>query len=168
MKQLRLAVAVFLFILGLARVSAAQDQSAQYLQAGNTLYSQKNYDQAIRYYQAAVQFNPNSWQAYQGMGGCYYAKGDNANALTNYQKSLDLNPNNPQVSQFVTYLKSQSAAPPLPGGSSTATVSSKPAASAGASSKNFELNVGPGVAIDSGGSEGLGIGGSVSGFFMMD
>src|SRR5580700_4147512 len=98
MKHFRFTAAVFMTLLGLATALRAQDQSAQYLQAGNTFYSQKSYDQAIRYYQAATQMNANSWQAYQGLGGCYYAKGDNSNALVNYQKSLDINPNNPQVS----------------------------------------------------------------------
>src|ERR1035441_11072724 len=97
MKKFKFVGVSILFILVLASGARAQDQSSPYLQAGNTFYSQKNYNQAIRYYQAAVQFNANSWQAYQGLGGCYYAKGDNGNALANYQKSLDINPNNTQI-----------------------------------------------------------------------
>src|ERR1035441_9606446 len=167
MKKFKFVGVSILFILVLASGARAQDQSSPYLQAGNTFYSQKNYNQAIRYYQAAVQFNANSWQAYQGLGGCYYAKGDNGNALANYQKSLDINPNNTQVSQFVQYLKTQTSAPPLPSTNNASTASTiRPAW--GHSDKNFELNLGPGVAIDSGGSEGLGIGGSLSGFYMMD
>jgi hypothetical protein len=166
MKYFKFLAVAFMTLMGLVSPSGAQDQSAQYLQAGNTFYSQKNYDQAIRYYQAATQMNANSWQAYQGLGGCYYAKGDNSNALKNYQKSLDINPNNPQVSQFVTYLKSQSPAPALSTGNGNA-AAFQPVVYATSSTKNFELSVGPGIAIYSNGSE-VGIGGSLSGFYMLD
>jgi hypothetical protein len=165
MKHLRFVVAVFMTLLGLAASSRAQDQSIQYLQAGNTFYSQKNYDQAIRYYQAATQINANSWQAYQGLGGCYYAKGDNSNALANYQKSLDINPNNPQVSQFVTYLKSQSTAPPLPAGNNNASASTQPVVYATTASKSFELDVNAGLALD---SSQIGFGGGLSGYVPLD
>ncbi len=165
MKQLKFLVAFFMILTGLAASAGAQDQSAQYLQAGNSFYSQKNYDQAIRYYQAAVQMNANSWQAYQGLGGCYYAKGDNANALTNYQKALDINPNNPQVSQFVTYLKSQSTTPPLPAGNSNASASTQPVVYATTSAKSFELDVNAGLALD---SSQIGFGGGLSGYVPLD
>jgi hypothetical protein len=161
MKYLRFAVAVFMTLMGLAASSRAQDQSVQYLQAGNSFYSQKSYDQAIRYYQAAIQMNANSWQAYQGLGGCYYAKGDNSNALASYQKSLDINPNNPQVSQFVVYLKSQSAAPPLPAGNNNTPASTQPVVYATTASKSFELDVNAGLAlVDS----QIGFGGGLSGY----
>ncbi len=92
----------------------AQDPSNAYYQAGNTLYTQKNYDLAIRYYQAALQMNPNKWEADQGMGNCYYAKGDKAGALASYQRALAINPNNPQLSAFVQALQAQ--LPPQPAG----------------------------------------------------
>src|SRR5580698_1916752 len=168
MKHLRSVVPVFMILLGLAASSRAQDPSAQYLQAGNTFYSQKSYDQAIRYYQAAAQMNANSWQAYQGLGGCYYAKGDNSNALMNYQKSLDINPNNPQVSQFVQYLKSQSTAPPLPSGDNGETASggssggeANPGSKPG---KKFEFDVDLGLMAYGG---QVGFGGGVGGFFFL-
>jgi hypothetical protein len=113
MKQQWFAVTLLFFILGLAGSSSAQDQSIQAYQSGNQAYTQRNYDQAIQYYQSAVQQNPNLWQAYQGLGNCYYAKGDKDTALANYQKSLSINPNNPQLSQFVQTIQPQ-AAPALP------------------------------------------------------
>ena len=105
MKTFRLAVMSLFLTLALPTLSPAQDNSAQYYQSANTAYSQQNYDQALRYYKAAVQQNPQMWQAYQGLGNCYYAKGDKASALTNYQQSLQINPNNPQLSQFVQTLQ---------------------------------------------------------------
>src|ERR1700723_3433866 len=100
MKNIKWAVLVFFFILGSSQRGLAQQDPAPYYRAGNTFYAQQNYDQAITYYQYAVQLNPNFWQAYQALGSCYYEKGDKASALTNYQKSLAINPNNPQLAQF--------------------------------------------------------------------
>jgi tetratricopeptide (TPR) repeat protein len=168
MKQMRFAVAVLVSLFGLAATSWAQDQSAPYMQAGNNFYSQKNYDQAIRYYQATVQMNANSWQAYQGLGNCYYAKGDTANALTNYQKALDINPNNPQLSQFVQTIKPQSTAPPLPAGNNNAAANagSGMAAAGSASSENkFELDINLDLFSYSG---QIGFGGGLGGFLPLD
>ncbi len=111
MKNARLVVALSVLFLGWAGFSSAQDQALSYYNAGNTFYSQQNYDQATRYYQYATQLNPNLWQAYQGLGNCYYAKGDKATSLTDYQKALALNPNNPQLSQFVQTLQPQASSP---------------------------------------------------------
>ncbi len=110
MKYVRFSV--FALSVLIAVTVQAQDQSSAYYQAGNTLYGQKNYDMAIRYYQAAVQVNPQMWQADQGLGNCYYAKGDKVNALASYQKALDINPNNPGLSNFVQTLRAQVPAAP--------------------------------------------------------
>jgi tetratricopeptide (TPR) repeat protein len=124
MKLFKVFLTALLF-WGLMKFSAlAQDLSVQYFQAGNTYYSQKNYDLAIRYYQGAAQGNPKLWQAYQGMGNCYYAKGDTNNALTNYNKALSLNPNNPQLSQFVQSLQAKVGASPAATAVSSPTPSS--------------------------------------------
>jgi hypothetical protein len=167
MKHFLFATAIGLICIGSTGFSLADDNSLQYYQAGNTFYSQKNYDQAIRYYQAAVQMNPKSWKAYQGLGNCYYAKGDKAKALTNYQKALDINPNNPQLTLFVQNLRSQlGSAPPQQAGNSKVQAMNNSLAWA-SSEKNFELNVGLGIAIDTGGS-GVAFGGSAGGYYMMD
>jgi tetratricopeptide (TPR) repeat protein len=68
----------------------------QYLLAGHKYLKAKQYDMAIKYYQASINTNP-TYQAYQFMGTAYYYKGDMANAKAAYEKSLELNPNNPQV-----------------------------------------------------------------------
>lgn len=114
LKRLRLAAVLYFLTFGAAGVAAAQDQASQYYQAGNNFYSQKKYDQAIRYYQYASQLNPNLWQAYLGLGDCYYAKGDKGTALTHFQKALSLNPNNPQLSLLVQSLQAQVGTAPAP------------------------------------------------------
>ena len=111
MKQFRVFLFGFSILSFLSTFGHAQDRSDPYYQAGNTLYGQKNYDQAIRYYQAALQLNPNKWEADQGMGNCYYAKGDKTNALASYQKALAINPNNPGLASFVQTLQTQVPAP---------------------------------------------------------
>jgi hypothetical protein len=130
MKHTGFLVAASFIFIGLTGLSFAQDQSMQYYQAGNTLYSQKDYDKAITYYQYATQLNPNQWQAYQGLGNCYYAKGDKATAVTNYQKSLAINPNNPQLSQFVQTIQPQAAPPPSASTAAASSSTSSPGPSA--------------------------------------
>lgn len=160
MKQLKFAVGLFVVVIGMAAASWAQDQSAQYMQAGNTAYMGRNYDSAISDYLSATQSNPNYWQAYQGLGNCYYAKGDYSTALTNYQKALDLNPNNPQLSNFVQSLRAKVSTAP---GASNNSVPS-PGASTAATSK-FELDVNAGLALD---SSQIGFGGGLTGYIPLD
>ncbi|HVZ79401.1 MAG TPA: tetratricopeptide repeat protein [bacterium] len=164
----------FLVLLALPVLVRAQDQSNAYYQAGNGLYAQKNYDQAIRYYQAAVQVNPNFWQADQGMGNCYYAKGDKANALASYQKALAINPNNPQLSTFVQSLQAEVGAAPVSpmDGTSPAMGAGGPAASS--SAKNLELDFGAGAGLASSASAGgasadfgFGFGGKARGLYLL-
>lgn len=160
MKQLKFAVAVLMTLIGLASSASAQDQSAQYMQAGNTAYMGRNYDAAISDYLSATQSNPNYWQAYQGLGNCYYAKGDYSTALTNYQKALDLNPNNPQLSNFVQSLRAKVSTAPAASNNSVPS----PGASTAATSK-FELDVNAGLALVD--SE-IGFGGGLSGYIPLD
>ncbi|MCE5300684.1 MAG: tetratricopeptide repeat protein [Spirochaetia bacterium] len=75
---------------------AAGGPAQQYLITGHKYLKAKQYDMAIKYYQASANAQP-TYQAYQFMGTAYYYKGDMANARTAYEKSLQLNPNNPGV-----------------------------------------------------------------------
>ncbi len=112
MRKTRLAVALLIVLMGLASTNwAQQDPAAQNLIAANAAYGARNYDLAITDYQAALQSNPNSWQAYMGIGNCYYVKGDSNNALMNYQKSLALNPNNPHLASLAQSMQATVAAP---------------------------------------------------------
>lgn len=173
MKHAKFAVAALLLFFGLSASSWAQDQSIQYYQAGNSTYSQKNYDMAIRYYQGAVQINPQMWQAYQGMGNCYYAKGDKQNALTNYQKALSINSNNPQLSSFVQTLQAQVGTAPAETANTGTTAPAGQAPSGAA--KNFGLEFGLGAGLASNASLqgyssdfGFGFGGRARGLYLID
>jgi hypothetical protein len=97
-----------LFFCGFTNFGLAQTNTfQQYQNAANQSYTAKNYNQAIKYYQAAISLNPTSAQSFQGLGNCYYALGQYNDALTDYKKSLTLNPGNIQLSQFIDALQSK-------------------------------------------------------------
>ncbi len=158
----------FLLFLAFAGYSAAQDQSMQYYQAGNNFYGQKNYPQAIRYYNAALDINSRFWQVYQALGNTYYVQGDKPKALSNYQRALNLHPDNPQLVSFVQSLRAQMKA-----GETTekkkysdAEVEKILKTASGVADAHFELNPSLGIAFGLG--SGLAYGAGVGGFYMFD
>lgn len=92
-----------------AATSAGGAGQDQYLLAGHKYLKAKQYDMAIKYYQASINTNP-TYQAYQYLGTAYYYKGDMANAKTAYESSLQLNPNNPQVRSILAKIDSSGGA----------------------------------------------------------
>lgn len=94
---------------GAAGGAKAGGPAQQYLVTGHKYLKAKQYDMAIKYYQASAKVSP-TYQAYQFMGTAYYYKGDHANAKTAYEKSLQLNPNNPMVRSVLAKLGSGGAA----------------------------------------------------------
>ncbi len=161
----------FLLFFGLTGLCAAQDQSTQYYQAGNTFYAQKNYDQATRYYDAAIQINPNQWQAYQGLGNCHYAKGDKTGSLSYYQKSLSLHRDNPALASFVQSLRTAIAQAQTPADSQYSKTEKEKIlrTAAGISDAHFEINPSIGAALElDGAGSGLGFGLGCGGFYMFD
>ncbi len=71
-------------------------QAQQYLAAGTKYLNAKQYDYAIKYYEASIKIEP-TYQAYQYLGTAYYYKGDNDKAIEAFNNSLKLNPDNPAV-----------------------------------------------------------------------
>jgi tetratricopeptide (TPR) repeat protein len=153
------AVLLIILILSFNKIVFSAATSDQYLAAGNTLYQQKDYQKAVLYYKAAVQVDPGNALAYQRLGNTYYLLGQKQDALTAYQHALAINPNNPQLSNFVQALQAQ-----LGSGSPMAPAAPKRSYEP---VKDFELNVGLGVA-DGGYGSSLGIGGTASGYFKID
>jgi tetratricopeptide (TPR) repeat protein len=107
----RLVVATLMFsmvFLGLPMTGGSQGATAdQYYQYGNKLYMAKDYVNAAKYYQAAVQLNPQNAQAFQVLGNCYLLTNRKADAVGAYEKALAINPNNPQLAAYVQNLKNQ-------------------------------------------------------------
>lgn len=112
MKKIVRLLALVIALAGSGTALAAT--SWEYYQAGLKYYNQKQYMDSIRYFQAAVQADPNNWQAYQGLAYSYYGQGDRTDCLAAADQSLRINPNNPQLKQFTDALRAQvpaSAAP---------------------------------------------------------
>lgn len=80
------------------------------------LYNQHEYGEAEQYFQAAVQQDPNNWQAYQGLGMCQYAQGDRKGAEQSFDLSLRIHPDNPQLAKFDENLVANSQGYSTPAG----------------------------------------------------
>nr|2AVP_A Chain A, synthetic consensus TPR protein [Methanothrix harundinacea 6Ac] len=59
---------------------------------GNAYYKQGDYDEAIEYYQKALELDPRSAEAWYNLGNAYYKQGDYDEAIEYYQKALELDP----------------------------------------------------------------------------
>ena len=80
--------------------------SQEYFDAGLSLYQKQNYSQAVPYFRAAIQLDPQSWKAYQMLGQSYYEMGDSGSALQMFDKSLEIHPANKSLRQFANKLRS--------------------------------------------------------------
>lgn len=100
--------------------SARAYTSTDYYNAGLQLYNAQNYAQAIQYFNAAIQADPNAAAALQGRANCYYAQGQYQQALDDYQKVQALSPNS-QLASMIQTLQAKvgagasTAPPPQPG-----------------------------------------------------
>src|SRR5580698_288633 len=83
----------------------AQVTAGKLIAEGNKFYAAKDYATAIGSYLEAIQADPNSAVAYQGLGNCHYMLNMKEDALDAYQKSLALNPNNLQLAAIVKRLQ---------------------------------------------------------------
>jgi tetratricopeptide (TPR) repeat protein len=81
---------------GAAASAGGSGPAAQYLVTGHKYLKARQYDMAIKYYQASANVAPSA-QAFKYMGTAYYFKGDMTNAKAAYEKSLQMNPNDPGV-----------------------------------------------------------------------
>jgi Flp pilus assembly protein TadD len=52
-----------------------------------------NYDEAIRYFTKALNFNPNHAEAYYSRGTAHFHKGQYDQAISDFDKALEINPN---------------------------------------------------------------------------
>ena len=133
------------FFFGISNVFAATAQD--YYTAGNSLFQRQQYENALKYFKAAVQVDPNFWQSYQMIGYSYYQLKNTPDALEAWKKALDLNPNNPQLSSFVEKLKAQAGPNPsiTPAPNDTKT-------SGGVFHKGLYVSLGGGIDVPTGAS----------------
>jgi len=62
------------------------------LKLANFLYDQRQYPQAIEWYQKALNLNPNNVNARTDLGTAYYYTGQSSEALKQYSQSLAIDP----------------------------------------------------------------------------
>lgn len=106
---------VSLFLLFLSSLLPAQAQDTgykKYMDAADQSYQSAKYDLSIRYYKAALQINPKSASAYQGLGNCYYRLSEIPDALKAFDQSLALRPDNPKLVEFTKALRAKDSAEP--------------------------------------------------------
>jgi lipoprotein NlpI len=69
------------------------DSSKIYVENGRKSFEKGNYDQAIKKFKRAIQFNRNNDVAYYMLGVSYFNKSDYDNAISIYNQAIKLNPN---------------------------------------------------------------------------
>lgn len=89
--------AIELPILGKLKLGA-------YLNFGSVCYHGKNYENALKLYQACVAIEPNFAIAYYNLGLTYKALGRNFKAIDAYQSAIQFNPNYPWSYQNLAVL----------------------------------------------------------------
>ena len=100
----KLVLLLFLAVTPLWASVPAED----YYNAGISLFQQKDYDQAIKYFHAAIQEKNEFWQAYQFLGEAYYQNSNRTEAVVAIQQSLKLHSDNPELKKFLAMIKSNS------------------------------------------------------------
>jgi tetratricopeptide (TPR) repeat protein len=73
----------------------------QYVQYGNQMLTQKQYDKAMQYYGAAAKADPQSAAAYKGMGYAAMGKRDVSNGIKYMEYALRLNPSDTGLRQYL-------------------------------------------------------------------
>ncbi|MBN1905274.1 MAG: TonB family protein [Deltaproteobacteria bacterium] len=65
----------------------------QYAGQGNTLTNNKKYDEAISYFNKAINLEPNNSMYYCNRGEAYWLNGQNNEAMADFNRSIELDPN---------------------------------------------------------------------------
>lgn len=73
-------------------IHKAFPDSQIYFLLGNIKFFEKNYDEAIKYYQECLKLNPDSASAYNALGAVYFERGEIEKAEENLLQALKLNP----------------------------------------------------------------------------
>lgn len=77
------------------------DIAFNYYEQGLEVYKEEKYEDAIKFFNQSIKYNPSVWQTYQYIGSCYLALDDEINAKESYNKSIELNPDNAELKEWV-------------------------------------------------------------------
>jgi len=95
---MRLLIYLLLFISVFVRANTSDSLFNQ----ANTLYQQKQYNQAIELYQNIINNNEHAWEIYYNLANAYYKTNKNTLAIYYYEKALLLYPNNSDIKNNLT------------------------------------------------------------------
>jgi tetratricopeptide (TPR) repeat protein len=101
MPSLSNAISKFGLLAVLFCLPAFGSANAQYVQYGNQMLQQRQYDKAIQYYSAALKADPRSAAASKGLGYASMGKRDVAKGIQYMEYSLRLNPNDSGLRQYL-------------------------------------------------------------------
>ncbi len=73
-----------------------KDEALAY-SVGDIYFANQRVDEAIRYFELAVNIKPDWWKPYSKLGYCYLNKGEFQKALDYFRKSLEKDPNSPEA-----------------------------------------------------------------------
>ena len=68
------------------------------------LYTQKDVNKAIEFFQYAISKEPNNANLYDSLGEAYFVAKDYEKSLQNYKKSLELNPKNTNAERYIQHI----------------------------------------------------------------
>lgn len=100
---MRTCLITLFVLLGLSSTLLAQQvpTSQDYMQAAQDALQGNDYTTAIQDYLLAIKKDPNNWEAYQNLGGCYIQLHKMGDAKAAYEQSLKINPSNPSLIKFM-------------------------------------------------------------------
>jgi tetratricopeptide (TPR) repeat protein len=102
MSSLSNSISRFGLLLTLIVLSAFSHAAGeQYVQYGNQMLQQRQYDKAIQYYSAALKADPQNAAAYKGLGYAAMGKRDVSNGIKYMEYALRLNPNDSGLRQYL-------------------------------------------------------------------
>ncbi len=101
MLSLKNSIPKFGLLAALLCLPVLAKANPQYVQYGNQMLQQRQYDKAIQYYSAAIKADPRSAAGYKGLGYAAMGKRDVANGIKYMEYSLRLNPNDQGLRQYL-------------------------------------------------------------------
>jgi tetratricopeptide (TPR) repeat protein len=92
---------IMAFIIVMVYILPVKAETAdEWIKYGNQLYSQGKYEEAIKYYDAAINVDANNIRAWSNKGNALYAMRRYGEAVTCYDKVLSIDPNNKTAQEY--------------------------------------------------------------------
>jgi|GEM_PF-1239732 len=99
------AAGIFIILFSYCGILAADSPAVKYYKYGAAYQKQGKFEDAVKYYSAAVKQQRGMWQAWLGMGMCYYKMKKEKNAALMFEYVLTLKPNEPTAKKYLAMIK---------------------------------------------------------------